>query len=229
LVNDDAHVRPGEITELLRNLPRDVAVVAAMQVDSRGVPLSETGGYDPSILRYLVWAFVPGRFHYRFGPHISRPFPRGDTDLDWVSAALMGIRAGPFFELGMLNEKYWMYVEDVDFCRRARRAGYRVILRASVHLIHEVAQGDPQRRILSGLRSMESLALDFPGWQRRAFGVVMGIGYVLRATVAGSSTERALARASIRHCAELIKGRFPNRDLPSDADPGKSIGAVEEH
>jgi GT2 family glycosyltransferase len=228
LVNDDAHVRPGEITELLSNLPPDVAVVAPMQVDSRNAPLSESGGYDPSIVRYLVWAFLPGRFHYRFGPHISRPFPRGDTELDWVSAAMMGIRTGPFFELGMLDEKYWMYVEDIDFCRRVRQAGYRVILRESVHLIHEVAHGDPQRRILSGLRSMESLALEFHGWQRRAFGVAMGIGYVLRATVAGSSTERALARASIRHCAELIKGRFPDRDLPNDADPGRSMGALEE-
>jgi len=224
LVNDDAHVRPGEMSELLKNVADDVAVIAAMQVDFHDKPLSESGGYDPAIWRYLVWSFVPVYLHYRFGPWISRPFPKGDTDLDWVSGAMLGIRRGPYFELGMLDEKYWMYVEDVDFCRKARTAGYRVIHRESVHLIHEVAAGDRERRILSGLRSVESLALDFPGWRLRALGFVLAMGYVLRSTFARKAKERALARRCLHHCVELMKGRFPERQLPPDADPGKSLG-----
>ncbi len=224
LVNDDAHVRPGEMTELLRDVPSDVAVVAAMQVNFQDKPLSESGGYDPSILRYLVWSLVPVALHYRFGPWVSRPFPKGDAELDWVSGAMLGIRRGPYFELGMLDEKYWMYVEDVDFCRKARKAGYRVFHRSSVHLIHEVAAGDRERRILSGLRSVESLALDFRGWRLRALGLVLGLGYVLRAGFARRATERALARTCLHHCVELMKGRFPERHLPPDADPGRSKG-----
>jgi N-acetylglucosaminyl-diphospho-decaprenol L-rhamnosyltransferase len=224
LVNDDAHVRPGEMSELLKDVSPDVAVIAAMQVDFQDHPLSESGGYDPAIWRYLVWSFVPVAVHYRFGPWISRPFPKGDTDLDWVSGAMLGIRRGIYFELGMLDEKYWMYVEDVDFCRKARKAGYRVIHRESVHLIHEVAAGDRERRILSGLRSVESLALDFPGMRLRALGFVLGMGYVLRAGFARKSTERGLARRCLRHCVELMKGRHPERKLPPDADPGKSLG-----
>jgi N-acetylglucosaminyl-diphospho-decaprenol L-rhamnosyltransferase len=224
LVNDDAHVRPGEMSELLKNVPDDVAVVAAMQVNFQDKPLSESGGYDPSIMRFLVWAFVPVYLHYRFGPWVSYPFPKGDTELDWVSGAMLGIRRGPYFELGMLDEKYWMYVEDVDFCRKARRAGYRVFHRSSVHLINEVARGDRERRILSGLRSVESMALDFPGWRLRALGTVLGMGYVLRAGFARKATERALARECLHHCVELMKGRYPERHLPPDADPGKSLG-----
>jgi N-acetylglucosaminyl-diphospho-decaprenol L-rhamnosyltransferase len=224
LVNDDAHVRSGEMSELLKGVPQDVAVVAAMQVTHQDHPLSESGGYDPSLLRFLVWAFVPIYLHYRFGPWVSYPFPKGDTELDWVSGAMLGIRRGPYFELGMLDEKYWMYVEDVDFCRKARKAGYRVLHRESVHLIHEVAQGDRERRILSGLRSVESMALDFPGWRLRAFGGVLGMGYVLRAGFARKATERALARRCLSHSTELMKGKFPERHLPADADPGKSLG-----
>jgi N-acetylglucosaminyl-diphospho-decaprenol L-rhamnosyltransferase len=224
LVNDDAHVRPGEMTELLKAVPENTAVIAAMQVDFDDRPLSESGGYDPAIWRYLVWSFVPVYLHYRFGPWISRPFPKGDTDLDWVSGAMLAIRRDIYFELGMLDEKYWMYVEDVDFCRKARKAGYRVIHRESVHLIHEVAAGQRERRILSGLRSVESLALDFPGWRLRALGLVLGMGYVLRAGFARKATERGLARRCLHHCAELLKGRHPERELPADADPGKSLG-----
>ena len=49
-----------------------------------------------------------------------------------------------------------------------RAAGYRLLCRPSVRLHHEVAHGDPERRVRSGRRSIESLALDFHGWRRRA-------------------------------------------------------------
>jgi hypothetical protein len=118
-----------------------------------------------------------------------------------------------------------MYQEDADFCKKARRAGYRVIHRPSVHLIHEVAQGSAERRILSGLRSVESLALEFPGWRLRALGGVLAIGFGLRAGLAWG-TRRALAKECLPHCWALMRGRLPQRHLPPDADPGKSVGTL---
>ena len=54
LVNDDAHVRPGEMTQLLTDVPAECAVIAALQVSFQDKKLPESGGYDPSIPRYLV-------------------------------------------------------------------------------------------------------------------------------------------------------------------------------
>jgi cellulase (glycosyl hydrolase family 5) len=81
-----------------------------------------------------------------------------------------------------------------------------------------------QRYSDNGLRSVESMALDFPGWRLRALGTVLGMGYILRAGFARKATERALARRCLHHCRELMKGRYPERQLPPDADPGKSLG-----
>jgi len=225
LVNDDAHVRPGEMTQLLTGVPQECAVIAALQVSFQDRKLPESGGYDPSIPRYLVWAFIPFSLHLWFGPWLAAPFPKKDKDLDWVSGALLGIRRGPYFELGMLDERYWMYQEDADFCRKARKAGYRVIHRPSVRLIHEVAAGDRERRILSGLRSVESLAIDFPGWRMRGLGAALGVGFLLRAAI-GWGTGRGLAKECLPHCWALMRGRLPERHLPADADPGKSVGAL---
>jgi GT2 family glycosyltransferase len=225
LVNDDAHARPGEMTQLLTDVPKECAVIAALQVSFQDVKLNESGGYDPSLARFLVWAFVPFSLHLWFGPWLAWPWPTKDKDLDWVSGAMLAIRRGPYFELGMLDERFWMYQEDADFCKKARLAGYRVIHRPSVHLIHEVAQGSAERRILSGLRSVESLALEFPGWRLRALGWVLGIGFGLRATFAWG-TRRALAKECLPHCWALIRGKLPERHLPADADPGRSVGLL---
>jgi N-acetylglucosaminyl-diphospho-decaprenol L-rhamnosyltransferase len=205
-VNPDTHLEPAQITTLLADVPEDVAAIAPLQVDETGVPRSETGGYEPSLRRYLVWALVPVRFHRRRGPWLAPPFPEEDTELAWLSGALLGIRRRVFDQLGRFDERFFMYHEDVDFCRRARTSGYRVLCRPSVRLHHEVAHGDPQRRVLSGVRSVHSLAQAFTGPRRRALGVVLGLGYGLRAML-GRGTPRRLARAVLPLCGELIRGR----------------------
>jgi GT2 family glycosyltransferase len=43
---------------------------------------------------------------------------------DWVSGASMMIRQDVFKQVGLLDEHYFMYFEEVDFCIRARRAGW---------------------------------------------------------------------------------------------------------
>src|SRR5439155_21152164 len=59
LVNDDAHVRSGEMTQLLTDVPAECAVIAALQVSFQDRKLPESGGYDPSIPRYMYWALIP--------------------------------------------------------------------------------------------------------------------------------------------------------------------------
>jgi GT2 family glycosyltransferase len=211
LVNPDVHLERGQVSTLLQDLPVDVAEVAPLQVDEHDRPRVETGGYEPSLARYLVWAVVPARWHRRSGPWLSAPFPTRDADVDWLSGALLGIRREVFDRLDGFDERFFMYHEDVDFARRARAAGYRAVCRPAVRLHHEVAHGDPDRRVRSGLRSIESLALDFPGWRRRALGLVLGLGYGLR-SVLGSGTQQALARGVLPHCVTLIRGDLPVRD-----------------
>jgi N-acetylglucosaminyl-diphospho-decaprenol L-rhamnosyltransferase len=223
LVNPDIHLRPGQVDDLLSGLPASVAAVAPLQVDEDGRPRPETGGYEPSLARYLVWALVPARWHGRRGPWLAPPWPETDVELDWVSGALLGIRRRVFEELGRFDERFFLYHEDVDFCRRARRAGYSIRCRPAVRLHHEVAHGEALRRVSSGLRSIESLATEFEGWRRRALGLELAVGFGLRA-ILGSSTTRALARAALPHCRALLAGRLPR---PGPAGPVSSDSPVE--
>ena len=216
LVNPDAHVRPGDVGTLLEDVPDDVAALAPLQVDEQGNPLAETGGYEPSLARYLLWALIPARYHGRWGPWLAPPFPTSDVEVDWVSGALLGVRRRVFEELGRFDERFFLYHEDVDFARRARRAGYRILCRGALRLHHEVAHGDPRRRVNAGLRSIDSLSKDFRGWRSRALGAVLGVGFGLRAAF-GSGTQREWARAALPRCASLLFGGADTRgESPRD-------------
>jgi N-acetylglucosaminyl-diphospho-decaprenol L-rhamnosyltransferase len=52
--------------------------------------------------------------------------PRRPRDVDWVSGAAVWLRRDAIAGVGGWDERYFMYVEDVDLCWRLRRAGWRV-------------------------------------------------------------------------------------------------------
>lgn len=56
--------------------------------------------------------------------------------VDWISGACLMTRIELWQGLGGLDEDFFMYCEDVDFCHRARSAGYRVAYSADVTVVH---------------------------------------------------------------------------------------------
>ena len=59
---------------------------------------------------------------------------------DWVSGVAMMVRRTDFLQLGGFDEEFFMYMEDVDLCRRMRRLGRVVRRDPSAVVIHQLAQ-----------------------------------------------------------------------------------------
>lgn len=58
------------------------------------------------------------------------------VDVDWVSGACMLVRREAFEAVGGLDEGFFLYWEDADFCRRLKQAGWRTAYVPSVGAIH---------------------------------------------------------------------------------------------
>lgn len=56
--------------------------------------------------------------------------------VDWVSGACLLIRRGDLEAAGMLDERFFMYTEDVDLCAAVRRSGRKVLFVATVRIVH---------------------------------------------------------------------------------------------
>jgi len=59
------------------------------------------------------------------------------TPVDWVSGACMVIRKETLRDVGPLDERFFMYFEDADLCRRARAAGWLVYYLPQVEIVHQ--------------------------------------------------------------------------------------------
>lgn len=63
---------------------------------------------------------------------LGRPF-----DCDWVMGTGFVMRASVAREIGGMDTAYFLYMEDVDLCRRAKLQGHRVVAMPNVVLVHD--------------------------------------------------------------------------------------------
>ena len=59
------------------------------------------------------------------------------TAVDWVSGACMVVRRRALEEVGLFDERFFMYFEDADLCRRAREAGWSIYYLPEVEVTHQ--------------------------------------------------------------------------------------------
>ncbi len=74
-------------------------------------------------------------------PLVKRLFPAaqkltGPTVVDWISGTCMAVRRLTLEEIGPMDERFFMYFEDADLCRRAREAGWLVYYLPQVEIFH---------------------------------------------------------------------------------------------
>ncbi|MGB3634028.1 MAG: glycosyltransferase family 2 protein [Rubrobacteraceae bacterium] len=60
----------------------------------------------------------------------------GPTKVDWVSGACMAVRRTALDRIGGLDERFFMYFEDADLCRRSREAGQPVYYLPRMEVLH---------------------------------------------------------------------------------------------
>ena len=60
---------------------------------------------------------------------------------DWVAGNSMIIRKEVFCDVGLMDERYFMYFEEVDFCQAAKRAGWETWYVPASRVVHLVGRG----------------------------------------------------------------------------------------
>jgi len=142
LLNPDAFIYPNAVISLTQFLDKNpkVGVVGSQIEDSDGVVLESAfkfyscltelnRGFSLGVLSRLLRTWV--------GDH---SIPEEDTKTDWVSGACMMIRSSVFQNVGLLDESYFMYYEETDFCLNASNAGWECWYVPESRVVHYVGQ-----------------------------------------------------------------------------------------
>lgn len=128
LLNPDTIVRPGAVKSLVDFMDFHPKVgIAGSRLENA------TGGVDcsahrkPSPLGELNGSARLGMVSRLLHRYVVSPPIRNEAhECDWVSGASMIIRREVLEEIGLMDEGYFLYFEEVDFCCQARAAGWSV-------------------------------------------------------------------------------------------------------
>lgn len=82
-------------------------------------------------------------------------------DADWISGACMVIRREALEKVGMMDDRFFMYWEDVDWCKRMWDMGWKVMYWPAVKIMHHVGGSSDTRVIRSIFEFHKSAMLYF--------------------------------------------------------------------
>jgi GT2 family glycosyltransferase len=135
LLNPDITVPDGFLDDVLGVLARaevsqDVGVIGFRLLNRDGSPQPSAGRF-PTFMRTLAGLFLPrARRKCATNPGDAR------RPVEWATGGCLLIRRECFEQLGGLDESFFLYYEDVDFCRRAAEAGWSVWFDPSLEVTH---------------------------------------------------------------------------------------------
>lgn len=141
LLNPDTLVQPGAVTALHYYL------LAHPEVGIAGPRLRNADGTtQPSRRRFptvatlftestIVQEYLPdlGLFHRHYvdDQPVDKP-----QQVDWIVGAAMFVRRAVYAQIGGMDERFFMYSEELDWCRRAVAAGWQVAYDPEAEIIH---------------------------------------------------------------------------------------------
>lgn len=127
ILNPDVSLKRNAVREMVKVMESDsrVGIVGPKIVDGKGKIWSLGGELDKK--RYTAGLIGLGRKNIKLQKTL---YP------DFISGTAMLIRKEVFQKIGLFAEDYFLYYEDVDFCLRAKKAGFLLAVAPKAEIVH---------------------------------------------------------------------------------------------
>jgi N-acetylglucosaminyl-diphospho-decaprenol L-rhamnosyltransferase len=148
LLNPDTEVVGGALATLVAyaDAHPDVGVVGpqllnpdgSVQSSRRRFPTLATAFFESTWLQPLASRRLLARYYVLDQPDDAV------QDVDWVDGAALMARREAIEQVGLLDEGFFMYSEELDWCRRFREAGWRVVYLPTARIVHHRGKSSEQ-------------------------------------------------------------------------------------
>jgi GT2 family glycosyltransferase len=142
MLNPDTRIKPGAVRELVDFLERTpVAGIAGSSFengDGSDWPIAFRFGSPLSELESGLGFGPVSRLLQRW--RVARVMGKSEQQIDWCAGASMLLRRSMLETIGGMDERYFLYFEETEFCWRARRAGFQTWYVPSSCVIHIAGQ-----------------------------------------------------------------------------------------
>jgi GT2 family glycosyltransferase len=191
-LNPDTEILDGTFSDLVARMDErpEVGLAGARQIDGQG-HLDLTIRRFPNALRGLGDALsverVPRRPRWLGERELDHDVYNRDVECDWTSGSFMLARREAIESAGLMDERFFMYSEETDFCRRIKSAGWSVRHFPWMTILHYGAKVgvDPRIESMSAYSRMLYSRKHFSRVHRASYLATLVLRHVLRALLSG--------------------------------------------
>lgn len=199
LVNNDTVVAPDALTRLVN---------AVSEMDCLGIagPL-ELDYYQPERVVDSVGAVRPWKGVIGGAPEALRFDSKGRAEVELLSGFSMFVNIAAICAVGMMDERFFMYVEDTEWCVRMRRKGWKLMYVRSAKVWHKGSQstgwGSPLMYYYTTRNQLRLFSMHFP------YAVPCAVGRsMLRMAKLLRHRKWSQCKAAGRGLLDWARGRF---------------------
>lgn len=143
-LDNDTRILPGALDELIETMDADSGIgIAGSMLHNPDMSLQRTFRRKPSWLNALfgrrslitqIWPSNPLSSKYLMDEHLETDDP---FEVDWVSTAALAISRTAYETAGGLDEDFFVYWVDADWCARVKASGFSIVAVPASHIIHD--------------------------------------------------------------------------------------------
>jgi N-acetylglucosaminyl-diphospho-decaprenol L-rhamnosyltransferase len=213
-LNPDTEILQGTFSDLVRAMDErpDVGLIGARQVDDKG-RLDATIRRFPSLIRTVGDALsaerLSGRPQWLGERELDPAAYDREVECDWTSGSFMLARREAIESAGFFDERFFMYSEETDLCRRIRTAGWSVRHVPWMTILHYGAQArvEPSIERISAHSRMLYARKHFLPVHRALYRGALLLRYGLRSAYPGRGEAPRRRRAASRAGMRTLLGR----------------------
>lgn len=137
MVNPDTHIPENGVEEMVQFMQNNDCGIASSKLTGFDGSFQSNGGDLPFGWAVLSWLFNLESIGMKTNFHRNdKGYYQIKSNKGWVGGTFMMIKKEILVNVGLLNEKYFMYVEDVEFCYRASKKGFKIMINPNVIVKH---------------------------------------------------------------------------------------------
>lgn len=155
LINPDCYVKSSEIIRMIDYFeanpqvgiigPKILNPDGSVQGTARTFPNAWTGLFGRNTL--LSRLFPRNKFTRKNVVALSEM--KKPVEVDWVSGVMIGVRKEAVLDAGLMDENFFLYWEDADWCTRFRHQGWKVIYYPLAKATHSIGGSTDKRKLRS--------------------------------------------------------------------------------
>lgn len=191
LLNPDTKILDNALLKMISWMDKNPKVsVSTCRLLNEDGSIQPTGGFFPTLPKLFAWQLFLDDILPLKSYHPKKQFYDKEKELDWVTGAFFLFRKEIIDKVGLFDEKFFMYAEELEYCYRIKKAGFKVFFTPRASIIHYgFKSGSYDKALIAEYESLKYFyKKHYPAYKAILARIILKFGALLRFGIISRST-----------------------------------------